>query len=169
MPALRIRPIREDDAGRVQEQFARIGWSKPDGYFAACCRQQEADELLLLLAEFGGDYVGHCKVVWTPPYPYFADNGIPEIQDLNVLGDHRGQGIATRLLDEAEGIIAERSPIVGIGFGLHADYGPAHRLYVRRGYVPDGRGVTHGDVAVVPGRSYPVDDDLTLHLVKRLG
>ena len=35
---------------------------------------------------------------------------------------------------------AGRSPLAGIGFGLYADYGAAQRLYVKCGYLPDGRG-----------------------------
>ena len=34
---------------------------------------------------------------------------------------------------------------VAIGVGMHAGYNAAQRLYVLRGYVPDGRGLTYGD------------------------
>ncbi len=65
---------------------------------------------------------------------------IPEIQDLNVLPPFRRKGIATMLLDRAEAEVACRSDVVGIGVGLHPGYNDAQRLYVKRGYIPDGLG-----------------------------
>lgn len=75
----------------------------------------------------------------------------------------RGEGIGAMLLNalEAEAIRAGKA-IVGLGVGLYADYGAAQKLYVSRGYAPDGHGVTHDCQAVVPGASVPLDDDLVL-------
>ena len=42
------------------------------------------------------------------------------------------------------------------------------RLYVRRGYVPDGRGLMTHDRPVAYGESVPVDDGLVLYFVKQL-
>lgn len=168
MSTILIRQAQHDDAAWMQEHFSRIGWSKPEGYFATCCQQQDAGELVLLLAEINGDFAGHCKIIWKPGCPYFAENGIPETQDLNVLGEYRRRGVASRLMDESERRIGERSAVAGIGVGLYADYGAAQRMYVRRGYIPDGCGITYGDAYVTPGQSYPVDDDLVLWLVRRL-
>ncbi|MEZ4867229.1 MAG: GNAT family N-acetyltransferase [Caldilineaceae bacterium] len=168
IPNFTIRQAQPEDAERMQASFAQIGWSKPAGYFATCCQQQDAGQLVLLIAEDEGSYVGHCKIVWEPTYPHFKEHGIPEVQDLNVLGAYRRQGAASRLMDEAERRIGERSAVAGIGFGLYRDYGAAQRMYVLRGYVPDGRGIAYRDAYVEPGQSYPVDDDLVLGLVKRL-
>ena len=164
-----IRRALTDDAGWIQSGFdCCMGWTKPAGYFAACCAQQEGGEIVLLVAEDAGNYRGHTKSAWQPDYPYFRENGIPEIQDLNVLPSVRRQGIATRLLDTAEALIRERASTAGIGFGLYADYGPAQRLYIKRGYVPDGHGVAYRDHYVQPGHSVPLDDDLVLYLTKAL-
>lgn len=67
-----------------------------------------------------------------------------------------------------EALVAERSPVVGIGVGPHADYGAAQRVYVRRGYLPDGRGVTRDGRPVPPGTPAPIDDEATLMFTKRL-
>ncbi|MEM7126401.1 MAG: GNAT family N-acetyltransferase [Chloroflexota bacterium] len=166
-PAM-IRPAVATDPPQLQEQFSQIGWSKPDGYFADCVRLQEEGKIVLLIAEIDGHYVGHCKVVWEPDYPYFKEQNIPETQDLNVLTQVRRQGVATQLMDESERRIGERSDLAGIGFGLYKDYGAAQRMYVLRGYVPDSQGITYNNVLATPGESYPVDDDLVLCLVKRL-
>lgn len=91
---------------------------------------------------------------------------MPEIQDFNVLPEHRRRGIGSRLMDEAERVAFARSPIVGIGFALHHDYGAAQRLYVLRGYVPDARGITSHGVRLNGGDEVKVDDDLVLYLTK---
>ncbi len=157
-----------DDAAWMQESFPEIGYNKPDGYFAECCRLQDEGKLILLVATVDGNYAGHCKVVWEPNYPHFKENKIPETQDLNVMGKYRRQGIASKLMDETERLIGERSDWAGIGFGLYGDYGAAQRMYILRGYVPDGKGIAYNDVYVTPGESYRVDDGLVLGLVKRL-
>jgi hypothetical protein len=41
-------------------------------------------------------------------------------------------------------------------------------LYVKRGYVPDGLGVTYGDRFVQEGETLPFDDSLVLHFTKEL-
>ena len=69
-------------------------------------------------------------------------------------------------MDEAERRIAVRSPAVGIGVGLYTDYGTAQRMYARRGYIPDGRGVCYDTQPVRPGQAVPVDDSLVLFFTK---
>jgi hypothetical protein len=107
-------------------------------------------------------------VNWVPTYTAFVEQQIPEIQDLNVLPGFRRRGLATRLLDRAEEEISLRSSVAGIGVGLHPGYNQAQRLYVNRGYIPDGRGVTYRNRCVEEGMQVLLDDDLVLHLIKRL-
>jgi hypothetical protein len=56
--------------------------------------------------------------------------------------------------------------VAGIGVGLFASYGSAQRLYVRRGYIPDGRGIARRGETIEPGASVVVDDDLVLYFTK---
>jgi hypothetical protein len=69
-------------------------------------------------------------------------------------------------MDEAEQTVARRSRVVGIGVGMYPDYGTAQRMYVRRGYIPDGRGLFWRDHTVRPMESVIVDDDLALYFTK---
>lgn len=164
--------IEELTAGRVDwlaKEFAQLGWPKPPNYFADCFARQQAGELVFVLAREGEALHGYLKVVWETDYPPFCEQQIPEIQDLNVMPRFRRQGVATRLMDEAERRIAERSTIAGIGVGLHPGYGPAQRMYALRGYVPDARPLTYHDLPVVEGQTVKLDDDLILHLTKTLG
>lgn len=111
---------------------------------------------------------GYLTVHWVSDYKPLRDENIPEITDLNVLPNWRRKGIASRLMDEAEARIAERSAVAGIGVGMDADYGPAQRMYVLRGYVPDARGLTHSGRNLQWGETVKVDDGLVLMLTKRL-
>lgn len=92
--------------------------------------------------------------------------------DLNVLPSFRKQGVGTALMQAAEEKAAGESDVVGIGVGLYGGhdggYGQAQRLYVNRGYIPDGLGVTYGYKPTVPGQTYPLDDDLILWFTKKL-
>lgn len=152
--------------------FAGIGWSrsKPMSLFVEYVRDQIEGHREVLVAVVGADsaFAGYVTVAWASRYPPFAADGVPEVQDLNVLPPLRGRGIATRLMDEAEQVAAKRSAVVGIGVALHPGYNVAQRMYVRRGYVPDGKGVTFRDEFVQEGQPVFVDDDLVLHLVKQV-
>jgi GNAT superfamily N-acetyltransferase len=86
--------------------------------------------------------------------------------DLNVLKKYQGKCVGKRLMEAAEQLIAERSDTVGIRVGLTADYGVAQRLYVTRGYVPDGHGVSQRQRFLEYGDEVIVDDDLSLGFTK---
>ena len=49
------------------------------------------------------------------------------------------------------------------------DYRAAQRLYIRRGYIPDGHGITYKYRPIVVGQYVPIDDDLVLWLIKDIG
>jgi hypothetical protein len=85
-----------------------------------------------------------------------------------VLPRFRRRGIGTHLMDEAERKVSERSDVAGIGVGMSPDYGAAQRLYILRGYVPDGKGLTSNGSPVSPGDEITVNDGLVLYLRKAL-
>lgn len=171
MDGLTIRPLDAADVQPIAAAFAKIGWDKTASQYEHYLAEQERGERLVLVASLDGNdgsVAGYLTIVWASGYPPFRVAGIPEIVDFNVLPQHRRRGIGGLLMDEAERLIAERSPEVGIGVGMDPDYGPAQRLYVQRGYVPDGRGLSTGDRYVVWGETVRVDDGLVLHFTKRL-
>ncbi len=47
-------------------------------------------------------------------------------------------------------------------------YGAAQRLYIRRGYLPDGSGIWYQDKHLAAGESCKNDDDLVLYMSKAL-
>lgn len=124
--------------------------------------------MVVLVARGNEHLLGFLKVVWNSEYAPFREAGIPEINDLVVAPPNRRQGIASRLMDEAEAIIRTRSSTAGIGVGLHPGYAAAQRMHVLRGYVPDGNPLTYRDQFVHERQQMTLDDDLVMHLVKEL-
>jgi GNAT superfamily N-acetyltransferase len=166
---LEITPLRPDDPAEFEATFAAIGWAKPAAQFVRYLDEQTADQRPVLVARVEGEFAGYVTVIWEPRYAPFREAQIPEIQDFNVLPRFRRRGIGSALMDAAEALIATRSKIAGLGVGLYPDYGPAQRLYVLRGYVPDGRGIATEQVHVQPGQVVRVDDELALYLTRVVG
>lgn len=71
-------------------------------------------------------------------------------------------------MDTAEQIAAGFADTVYLGVGLHSGYGSAQRMYIKRGYIPDGSGVWYGDHICEPYTDCCNDDDLILYLSKKL-
>lgn len=122
-------------------------------------------------SEFSFPQGGGCRGNLSTPQDTIK-GGIPEIVDLNVLPHARNRGIGTALMEKAEEAAAQRSDQVGLAVGLYGGsdggYGPAQRLYVQRGYLPDGGGATYQGVPALPGVPYPLDDHLVLWMTKKL-
>jgi GNAT superfamily N-acetyltransferase len=166
--SVEIRALNDDDLGTISAAFTGIGAGKSVAQYQRYLAEQLAGTRACFVATLDRQFAGYVTVNWAPTYCAFVEQQIPEIQDLNVLPEFRRKGIATRLLDRAEEEISGRSSVAGIGVGLHPGYNQAQRLYAKRGYVPDGRGVTYRDRYVEEGASVVLDDDLVLHLTKCL-
>jgi GNAT superfamily N-acetyltransferase len=163
-----IRLLGESDPETISVAFKDIGWGKPVAQYRKYLAEQAAGNRICLVATVDGQFAGYVTVNWVPLYSPFAEQEIPEIQDLNVIPPFRRQGVGTRLLDRAEEEVALHSSVIGIGVGLHPGYNAAQRLYVKRGYVPDGRGVTYRNRYVEEGMEVVFDDDLVLHFTKTI-
>jgi GNAT superfamily N-acetyltransferase len=127
----------------------------------------EGDSSTLLGYE-DGELVGILTIRWQSRYPPFRDAGIPLIQNIEIRWDRRGQGLGNQLMEHAERYAAQRVPRIGICVGIFDAYGPAQSLYVRRGYIPDGRGVCRDHEPLREGDAVHVGHDLLLWLVKEL-
>ncbi|HXC54575.1 MAG TPA: GNAT family N-acetyltransferase [Rhizomicrobium sp.] len=163
---LAIAPLCRDDIAEVGAAFAVLNKTvaQYERYFA----EQQAGARLVLVARLGAAVCGYLTINWQPDYAPFRAAAIPEIQDFNVLPACRHRHVGTALMDEAERLVRARSSIVGIGVGLHHDYGAAQRLYVLRGYVPDARGITAHGRRVNWNDDVKSDDDLVLWLTKTI-
>lgn len=165
-----IRTATAADLPLLEEIARAMGAHHEAGYFQRCLEEQAQGRrnVYLLLAD--GRAAGYVQLNFTPVYAPFRRLDIPEIQDLNILPAYRQQGLGGLLVDHCEKIAVNLGKTdIGISVGVSAAFGPAQRLYVKKGYVPDGAGIAYDDVSVRMGELKPVDDLLTLKLVKSFG
>lgn len=163
-----IRWLEESDIKEISRAFESIGWDKPAAQYDRYFREQTNKVRDVYVAFIEGQFAGYLTICWTSNYGPFREENIPEIVDFNVLPKFRRHGIGTQLMDKAESEIAKISPFAGIGVGMHPDYGPAQRLYVKRGYIPDGRGLHYRGHFPAYGEKITIGDDLALYLTKKL-
>ena len=81
-------------------------------------------------------------MVWESGYADFV--AVHSAGSSDRAGPFRQQGVATVLMDAAESLPRAGIAVLGITVGLFDEYGPAQRLYGRRGCIPDGRGPCRG-------------------------
>jgi GNAT superfamily N-acetyltransferase len=163
-----IRPLDQKDIPEIAEAFQELGWNKPAAQYEQYLLEQKLDMRNVYVAFMDGEFAGYITVCWVSSYEPFHEAGVPEIMDFNVLPQYRRQGIGTALMDKAESEISKVSKVAGIGVGMTPDYGAAQRMYVLRGYVPDGRGLHAKDKYPRYGEQVTVDDDLALYFTKEL-
>lgn len=169
---LSIRLLGSSDIVYLVEAFQKADWPKPTILFETYHQEQLNGDRLVWVAFVDKQIAGYVTLVWDSKYkPFFTDQ-TPEIMDLNVLPLFRKIGIGTKLLETAEKEAFTKHNQIGIGVGLYGGsdggYGTAQRLYIKRGYSPDGKGVTYNYQPVTPGKNYPVDDSLCLWFTKEL-
>jgi GNAT superfamily N-acetyltransferase len=107
--------------------------------------------------------IGHAHIAWSGTHL-----GLPEIQDVFVLPEHRRRGIASRLTEAAEDE-ARRRGSGRISLSVSQEQNQAAKLlYEKLGYVDAGVGPVRvlGQI-MIRGRPLEVDDTL-LYLVKEL-
>lgn len=163
-----IRLLEPSDIPQIVDAFQELGWHKPVSQFERYLMEQTAGLRPVYIALVEGEFAGYLTICWHSDYEPFRSEEIPEIVDFNVLPKFRRLGIGTQLMDKAESEIARVNRMAGIGVGLDPDFGAAQRLYVLRGYVPDGRGLYDKDHYVKYGERITIDYDLGLYLTKEL-
>lgn len=139
--AITIRTREERDAQIIADEQVLQGWHATPEPFLEELRDHAAGRCVSMTAEYRGNVAGYVSVYRTQREGPFAASGYPEIVDFGVLEKYQRRGIGSRLMDVAERIAADYADTVCLGVGLHNGYGAAQRMYVKRGYLPDGSGV----------------------------
>ena len=163
-----IRTMEPGDAQTITDGEIAQGWDADVAKYETRLKDQAEGRAVALVAEVDGGPVGYINVYPDAKYGAFGGRGLPEIVDFGVLERYRRRGIGSRLMDVAERIAGEYADTVYLGVGLHNGYGSAQRMYVKRGYVPDGTGVWYQDKICGPYDPCANDDDLVLYLSKKL-
>ena len=165
---LTVRAMTEADAEALAAGEIAQGWGDTLEKHRMRLRDQAAGRCVALAAEYHGQTAGYLSVYFQPEHRPFTGKGWPELVDFGVLEKFRMHGIGGRLMDAAEKIASETSPVATLGVGLHSGYGSAQRMYIKRGYVPDGSGVWYRDQVCPPHGDCRNDDGLVLYLSKKL-
>lgn len=156
------------DAQAITDAEIEQGWDASVEKYRRRLEDQRQGKAISLAAQYLGKPVGYINVYPDSTWGAFGGKGYPEIVDFGVLEKYRNQGIGTALMDIAEQIAATYADTVYLGVGLHSGYGSAQRMYVKRGYIPDGSGVWYQDKICTPYGECKNDDDLVLYLSKKL-
>lgn len=166
---LTIRNMEPSDARPLTDGELAQGWHADIAKYETRLSDQAAGRCVSLVAEYEGRPVGYVNVYPGRDAGPFAGSGLPEIVDFGVLQKYQRQGIGGKLMDVAEQIAGQYADAVFLSVGLHNGYGSAQRMYVKRGYIPDGSGVWYRGKPCTPYDTiYTNDDDMVLYLSKPL-
>ena len=162
-----IRKMQESDIKELSRGFISQGWPSREEILTRYFKEQESGEREVLVAEVEGALAGYITILPDAKQGPFAGMA-PELSDFNVFEPFQNQGIGNLLLKEAENRVKLVSDKVTLGVGLHSGYGPAQRLYIKRGYIPDGTGVWYQNHQ--PAMNAVCEDigELVLYLSKNL-
>ena len=165
---IRIRDMVQSDGQIITCEEIAQGWNQTIEKYEMRLQHQAAGKCVALVAEYKENIAGYINVYPNSENGPFANQGYPEIVDFGVLEKYRNKGIGSKLMDIAEKIALDYSDIVYLGVGLNSGYGSAQRMYVKRGYIPDGSGVWYHDKVCPQYADCCNDDDLVLYLSKTL-
>ena len=160
-----IRKMQEYDIKNLSQGFISQGWPGREEILARYFLEQKSKEREVLVAEIDGVVAGYIIILPSAKHGPFAEV-YPELSDFNVFEPFRNQGVGNQLLEEAEKRVKLISNKVTLGVGLHLGYGPAQRLYIKRGYIPDGSGVWYRNQPLEMNATIQNNDDLVLYLSK---
>jgi len=158
--------MQESDIKDLSQGFINQGWPGREEILARYFLEQECGEREVSVAEVEGVVAGYITILPIAKQGPFAGRA-PELSDFNVFEPFQNQGIGNLLIEEAEKRVKLISDKVTLGVGLHSGYGPAQRLYIRRGYIPDGSGVWYQNQPLEMNDTIQNNDDLVLYLSKK--
>ena len=165
---LMIRELREEDIAPIVAAEIAQGWHSTPEKLKSRLVHAEIGRSVNFVALWDDIPVGYVSVYDGAIHGPYAGCGYPEIVDFNVLELYRQRGIGSALLDVCEAFAVETSDIVTLGVGLHCGYGAAQRLYVKRGFIPDGSGVWSERIVAEPYTMVENGDGLVLYMAKQL-
>jgi len=163
---LTFRVVQPHEIAQVKQEVKGAFFSGDEATIDENFEDHENGASTTILGYEAGRLVGIVTIRWHSHYPLFRERQIPLIQNIEIRYEDRGRGIGNQMLERTEQEIAKRSPVAGLVVGITEDYGPAQRLYAKRGYVPDGCGVCHRFTPLQNGDVVTVDHDLLLWLTK---
>ena len=165
---LTIRNMRIEDAQKIYDTYLSYGWHPSMETYEKYYSEQKENKRMVFIAEYEGKVSGLCTLVLNPTEGPWANMGYPEIVDMSVFLHAQNKGIGNKLLDAVEGEAAKISNTVYLAVGVHSGYGAAQRIYVKRGYIPDGNGAWYQGKILDQYAPCCNDDELVIFMSKKL-
>lgn len=163
-----IRTMVKSDIIAFYTAFKEQVWNKPAEIFEKYFKEQEVKERYVIVAEINNEVAGYATLLPKDKNGPYSNMDIPTVCDFNVIIKYQNRGIGTLILDKTEKIAAETCNRICLGVGLHSGYGSAQRMYVKRGYIPDGTGVWFNNANLKQYAECINNDDLILYMSKQL-
>lgn len=163
-----IRDMLIEDADVFYKTYLSYGWHPSSETYTGYFNEQQENKRKVFVAVYEGNVAGICTLVLNPEEGPFGNQKIPEIVDFGVFFDKHNRGIGNKLLDIVEKEAAKICNLVYLAVGVHSGYGAAQRIYVKRGYIPDGTGVWYQGKQLEQYAQCCNDDDLLLFFSKKL-
>jgi len=168
MTKLVMRSMTAQDIESLHAAFAMQEWERDKSLFERYYREQQEGSRHVVIAECNQQLAGYATIMKEPENGPFRGSGYPEIADFNVFINYQRKGIGNQIMEQCEEIVSRFSDVVTLGVGMHPGYGPAQRLYVKRGYIPDGSGLWYKEKLLPVNAPCINDDSLVLYLSKQL-
>jgi GNAT superfamily N-acetyltransferase len=163
-----IRSMEPEDVQIIYNELLAQNWHPSIETYEKYYNEQVNNQRFVFIAEHNGQIAGLTTLLPSAVNGPFANLDIPEIVDFVVFIKYQKKGIGNKILDVAEKKAAEITNKVSLGVGLHSGYGAAQRIYVKRGYIPDGSGVWYNDKQLGQYVDCCNDDELILYFSKSL-
>lgn len=163
-----IRSMKKTDIAELKKGFDEQGWHKDVDILTGYFEKQEKAEKYIIVAEYNKKVAGYVTLVPQEKIGPFANKNIPVLVDFVVFEKYQRNGIESKILDVAENIASGISDTVSLCVGIHSGYGSAQRMYVKRGYIPDGSGAWYNNKQLEQYAECKNDDDLVLYLSKKV-
>jgi len=163
-----IRKMSSSDIQEFYQAFQNQGWDKPISILKRYYEEQQNGKRDVFVATYQNEVAGYATLLPNDEHGAFANQNIPTVCDFNVFEPFQRKGIGTAILDAIESHVRQYNNRICLGVGLHSGYGAAQRLYIKRGYIPDGSGVWYQNRIATPYQPCINDDDLVLYLSKQL-
>ncbi len=121
--SVKIRVMEPQDIDLVLEGLTGYDVYNPRTDVERCWTENLTGQRTTFLALDQDDFAGWAHLVYSSDYSFFKENNIPESQNLDVVPPLRRRGVGSQLLHRIEQFAFRRYDVIGIGFGLYADYG----------------------------------------------
>lgn len=166
--SLTIRSMIESDIKEIVHGFNSQGWGRDEDGLMKYYKEQSKGKREVLIADKDGNIAGYVTLLPETKEGPFAEKGIPEVVDFNVFIKYQRQGIGSKLMDNVEKLAKKKCNTISLAVGLHYGYGTAQRMYIKRGYIPDGSGAWYQNKQLEQYNKCENDDDLVLYMSKML-